>query len=372
MQNRKGLAGALGHFFFVQKGMRIGITRIGLPSITVLCFTYGVTAVVPLPMSDFDWRTTLEIFLLIAGAFVLALPIGWDQEKERQPAGLRVFPIVAAGACAFILVAGKLPGGDAQTQARVLVGVISAVGFIGGGAILKDSAGNAARGTAAAASIWVTGAIGVAVASKQYVIALILSITVFLSHKLLRPAGDAAHDDENADSGREQSEPREKQQPAGQQETNGEQEKKGGKSDKANRNDNAGVADIDVPSQRPESGEWSPQPFDQLGTASVHPRVVPEMPMADPPEGSAASIMGVLVAYKDVIVQGVTHRVGLIRDEKNAEYLVDLGPAERLNNLALARGMYVMVHGWVTWVGNRQGLRASQVLFNGGVIDIAA
>lgn len=280
-------------------------------------------------MSSFDWQTALEFLLLIATAYVLALPIGWDQEKERQSAGIRVFPIVASGACALVLLAGKLPGGDVQTQARIMVGVISAVGFLSGGAILKDSTGSAARGTAAAASIWVTGAIGVCVAVQQFVLALILSVTVYLSHKLLRPASDAARDGDQSP----------------------EEEK-------------------NATSKKPSKNVSEDQGGGQRGAREQIQDPAPEIPSGAPPAGTPASIMGVLVAYKDITVQGLAHRVGLIRDEKEAEYLVDLGPADRLNNLALARGMYMVVHGWITWVGNRQGLRASQILFNGGVIDI--
>lgn len=331
-------------------------------------------------MSGFDLQTELETLLLIATAYVLALPIGWDQEKEKQSAGIRVFPIMAAGACAFILIAGKLPGGDVQTQARVLVGVISAVGFLGGGAVLKDSTGTAARGVAAAASIWVTGAIGVAVALQQFALAIILSITVYLTHKLLRPAGDVARNGE-ANSDKEKNE-------NGKEGKQGQKEKQNehtGKEEKGeDEEDGPSFSDSRSDPRRPSNPAWSTQFGEHLrvnaeqlnatGKRASDPTIGaetgPDAAAASPPEGTPASIMGVLVAYKDVTVQGLAHRVGLIRDEKEAEYLVDLGPADRLNNLALARGMYMMVHGWVTWVGNRQGLRASQVLFNGGVIDI--
>lgn len=248
-------------------------------------------------MSGFDWRTAFEIFLLIAAAYALALPIGWDQEKERQPAGLRVFPIVAAGACAFILIASKLPGGDAQTQARVLVGVISAVGFIGGGAILKDSTGEAARGTAAAASIWVTGAIGVAVASKQYVIAIILSCAVFLSHKFLRPAGDVARNDKDPSAGEKKNESSDKNQKKSSQEKRGEHEQKGDSSDNSNKDhgdDSVKAPDFDIPSRGPEIPALDTPSFDQARTSSsassAHFQAVSEVPIASPPEGSPASI----------------------------------------------------------------------------------
>lgn len=321
-------------------------------------------------MSGFDWKTALEFLLLIAVAYILALPIGWDQEREHQSAGMRVFPIVAAGACALVSLAGKMPGGDVQTQTRIIVGVISAVGFLSGGAILKDSAGSAARGTAAAASIWVTGAIGISVATQQFALAVILSLTVYLSHKVLRPAGNAARDGEQS--------PAEEKHETGKKHQKNENDSQGGKSEKeANDNEEKSPDESSTAPRQPPRPYWGAQPAEQAQTGIAqanltNPDAVPEMPGAAPAEGTPASIMGVLVAYKDISVQGLAHRVGLIRDEKEAEYLVDLGPAERLNNLALARGMYMMVHGWVTWVGNRQGLRATQVLYNGGVIDITA
>lgn len=70
-----------------------------------------------------------------------------------------------------------LDSGDAE--ARVLFGIISGIGFIGGGAILKD--GGIVSGTATAASIWTTGAIGIAVAFRRYEIAILLSLMNFVT-----------------------------------------------------------------------------------------------------------------------------------------------------------------------------------------------
>jgi putative Mg2+ transporter-C (MgtC) family protein len=67
-------------------------------------------------------------------------------------------------------------GSDAE--ARVMYGIITGMGFIGGGAILKNK--NHVVGTASAASIWNTGAIGISVAYLQYEIAIVLSIMNFL------------------------------------------------------------------------------------------------------------------------------------------------------------------------------------------------
>jgi putative Mg2+ transporter-C (MgtC) family protein len=108
-------------------------------------------------------------------AYVLALPIGWNREREERSAGLRTFPLVAVATCGFVEAAEQLLIGHPEAVARVVEGVITGMGFIGGGAILrmKDSV----RGTATAASLWVTGAIGMAVGLGSYDVAILLSLT---------------------------------------------------------------------------------------------------------------------------------------------------------------------------------------------------
>jgi uncharacterized membrane protein YhiD involved in acid resistance len=67
-------------------------------------------------------------------AYILAVPIGWNRERYERSAGLRTFPLVAVATCAFMLVGiDTLPSPGAQ--ARVLEGIITGMGFIGGGAI---------------------------------------------------------------------------------------------------------------------------------------------------------------------------------------------------------------------------------------------
>ena len=94
-------------------------------------------------------------------AYVLALPIGWQQEKEARSAGLRTFPLVAMASCGYMLIGLYVLDG-AEPQARIFYGIIGGIGFIGGGSILKND--SQVTGTANAASIWNTGAIGIAVA----------------------------------------------------------------------------------------------------------------------------------------------------------------------------------------------------------------
>jgi putative Mg2+ transporter-C (MgtC) family protein len=123
-------------------------------------------------------------------AYVLALPIGWDREKSERSAGLRTFPLVAIASCGFIQATEHLTMGNAEATARIVEGLITGMGFIGGGAILVVKA--SVRGTATAASLWATGAIGTAVGLGAYDIALVLSIMTFLTLRFmsnLKPNG---------------------------------------------------------------------------------------------------------------------------------------------------------------------------------------
>lgn len=127
-------------------------------------------------------------------AYLLAVPIGWNREQEDRSAGLRTFPLVAVASCGVIQAVEPVMAGEAEPLARVVEGLITGIGFIGGGAILKM--GRSVRGTATAASLWITGAIGAAVGLGSYDVAVILSCITILSFVLLRPFKRAAHSDD--------------------------------------------------------------------------------------------------------------------------------------------------------------------------------
>lgn len=140
-------------------------------------------------LPDFEWSVVAPHIRDLLYAFILALPIGWDREKHERTAGLRTFPLVAVTACGFMLVGLEtLPSADAH--ARVMQGIITGIGFIGGGAILKNvvEGKGFVYGTATAASLWLTGAIGISVASGRLEIALVLSFLAFLTLRVMTPA----------------------------------------------------------------------------------------------------------------------------------------------------------------------------------------
>lgn len=112
-------------------------------------------------------------------AYILALPIGWHREREERSAGLRTFPLVAVASCGFIQAAESLTTDSSEALARIIEGVITGMGFIGGGAILRLS--TSVKGTATAASLWATGAIGIACALGTFDIAVIIVVFAMLT-----------------------------------------------------------------------------------------------------------------------------------------------------------------------------------------------
>ena len=120
-----------------------------------------------------DARLVLSHTLRMIVAYLLALPIGLNRLLSHQRFGLRTFPLVAVVSCGFMLV-GITVIGTTDGEARVLQGIITGIGFIGGGTIYKNE--DNVTGMISAASIWNTGAIGIAVAFKRLEIAIVLSI----------------------------------------------------------------------------------------------------------------------------------------------------------------------------------------------------
>jgi putative Mg2+ transporter-C (MgtC) family protein len=132
-----------------------------------------------------DRFVILQHLAILAIAYVLALPIAWNREKEERSAGLRTFPLVAVASCGFVQGTEELLRGHPEAQARIIEGIIAGMGFIGGGAILKQGA--SVHGTATAASLWATGAVGVATGVGAYDVAVVIAAVTFLTLFCMAP-----------------------------------------------------------------------------------------------------------------------------------------------------------------------------------------
>jgi putative Mg2+ transporter-C (MgtC) family protein len=128
----------------------------------------------------------------LAIAYALAFLIGWNREQEDRSAGVRTFPLVAIAACGFVQATEELVRDESEAMARIIEGVITGIGFIGGGAILKGA--GEVHGTATAAALWATGAIGIAVGVAAYDVALVICLFTVLTFYVVgrlksRPSG---------------------------------------------------------------------------------------------------------------------------------------------------------------------------------------
>lgn len=154
----------------------------------------------PGPETLMQWLQTIGVNLdflphlaSLVSAYILALPIGWDRERHERSAGLRTFPLVAIASCGFVQAAEPLLQGNAEATARIVEGLITGMGFIGGGAILVVK--NSVRGTATAASLWATGAIGTAVGLGSYNTAIVLSVVTFATLRAMSTFKDDPDED---------------------------------------------------------------------------------------------------------------------------------------------------------------------------------
>ena len=134
---------------------------------------------------EFDWVVFGSHAIHLLMAFVLTLPVAWERERATRSLGLRTFPLSAVASCGFILVAVSIAPDSADAHSRVVAGLMTAMGFIGGGAILRRKSG--VSGTATAASLWTCGVLGAAVGYGLYELAVLISAINFLTFKILTP-----------------------------------------------------------------------------------------------------------------------------------------------------------------------------------------
>lgn len=117
----------------------------------------------------------IEASLMILLTIVLSGLIGINRERFDHPAGLRTHILVAVGSCVFtILSIYAFVGGD---PARVAAQVVSGLGFLGAGAILKR--GSDISGMTTAASLWATASIGMAVGSGAWFFAIMITVMLW-------------------------------------------------------------------------------------------------------------------------------------------------------------------------------------------------
>ena len=115
-----------------------------------------------------------EIVLRLVLAVVLSGIIGFERELHGRPAGLRTHILVCVGAALVMLISIDGFGGSGD-PARLAAQVVSGIGFLGAGAILRD--GGDIKGITTAATLWIVGMIGLACGNGYYIGAIVAKIT---------------------------------------------------------------------------------------------------------------------------------------------------------------------------------------------------
>lgn len=122
-----------------------------------------------------DWSIEGLMVLRAVVAVALGAIIGWERERHGREAGIRTYAAVALGACVFGLVSAHVAGASDPT--RIAASVVTGVGFLGAGVILRDQGRIA--GLTTAATIWATAAMGLAVAYGMYVLGALTALIIF-------------------------------------------------------------------------------------------------------------------------------------------------------------------------------------------------
>ncbi|MDO4572731.1 MAG: MgtC/SapB family protein [Clostridia bacterium] len=137
-----------------------------------------------------DWLLALYMFLRVLLAALLAGLIGYEREYVRRSAGLRTHILVAAGAalvmCCGEFLAGRCAG-SAADPARLGAQVVSGVGFLCAGAIIKEGA--SVRGLTTASSLWCVACVGLACGCGCCLLACAVTALIYIVLRVLRDIG---------------------------------------------------------------------------------------------------------------------------------------------------------------------------------------
>ncbi len=133
--------------------------------------------------ASFKLMPFLDTIVSLAAAFVLGTLIGAERQYRQRTAGLRTNVLVAVGAAAFVDTGMRLNG--VVTAGQVTAYVVSGIGFLGAGVIMKE--GLNIRGLNTAATLWASAAVGASAGADLVAEAILIAMFVLLANTALRP-----------------------------------------------------------------------------------------------------------------------------------------------------------------------------------------
>jgi putative Mg2+ transporter-C (MgtC) family protein len=122
-----------------------------------------------------DTRQLVHVLIRLIAATLLGAVIGIQRERAGKPAGLRTHMLVTLGTAVFVLACSGV-GMSSDALSRVIQGIVTGIGFIGAGSILKLSEEREVQGLTTAAGVWMTAAVGVAVGLGSLGVALLSTL----------------------------------------------------------------------------------------------------------------------------------------------------------------------------------------------------
>ena len=143
-------------------------------------------------------RQLMHVVIKLIAATLLGGIIGIQRERAGKPAGLRTHILVTLGTAVFVLACSGV-GMSSDGLSRVIQGIVTGIGFIGAGSILKLNEERDIQGLTTAASVWMTAAIGVAVGLGSLGIALLSTLFTLI---ILALAGQHEMRSEKKQAGR--------------------------------------------------------------------------------------------------------------------------------------------------------------------------
>jgi putative Mg2+ transporter-C (MgtC) family protein len=138
-------------------------------------------------IQTFQLYDFLDTLVSLLTAFVLGTVIGAERQYRQRSAGLRTNVLVAVGAAAFVDLGNRLTGSEGSV--RVIAYVVSGIGFLGAGTIMKE--GMNVKGLNTAATLWASAAVGCCAGADMIAQAALLTVFVLGGNTLLRPLVNA-------------------------------------------------------------------------------------------------------------------------------------------------------------------------------------
>ena len=124
---------------------------------------------------------SFDLVIRLALAILAGTTLGLNRWLHHKSAGIRTHSLVAIGAAVAMLMIDTHTGSDAQSHSRVLQGLVTGIGFLGAGVIIRDNTSRRIHGLTTAASLWACALLGAAFGAGQIALGLIALITILMT-----------------------------------------------------------------------------------------------------------------------------------------------------------------------------------------------